>query len=765
MKRKLLTLICGLAILTASCKKENSAIDMPVDSSIADLVVPASFTWQTARDVNFSVGISDTRFQNKQYVISVYLSDPGVSIGKVDDKDVFPKPVAKGSASLVSPYNTKVSVPATVTEAFIVKVAPDGTSITQHVNLTSQLVTLSLGSAAVNDVKIPGSQSAIVENTKLTAITNKTSTFNTVPTVTDVEPGCGTTIANTRTTNSITIPSSFTVYCFNSTVDVSITIAAPVGGTLKLNAPGKTITISSFSHSNAKLYISVGTTVVLPSGVIMTSSEKIVNNGTLKAPSLSVDGTFLNNGTTTLTGDLVANDDAIVNNASIMTVQTALINGGGISNNKTFTATNLIINTVNGAYGVFENKCFATITGSVTLNTGSIKNYSLMVVKSTSITSSSAAIFETDGAQYQTDIFAQNSGYVYGTGDASLFKVVTTASAAVIANSGIFLGSIQYCGTADINANRTHFTYGAVQACGLYIPKDECNTIGSAAPVPPKPDTDGDGIIDEQDDYPTDKTKAFNNYSTNYDNGGSTVAFEDSWPSQGDYDLNDIVLTYKHLVITNATNIVVRVEGQWNLVASGGDYQNGAGIQFPLPKGNITNFTGSNGLPIEAGQDSVVVTLFTNSRAMQATWNTINGQSVSPTKSFTFSFDVTNGPTIAAMGVSSYNPFIWNNSTGFGRGYETHLYGESPTKLATTSLFGTKADNSKTGIYYSTLTKLPWGIELPIADFKYPLEYKPITVAYLKFTLWASSGGLTDKDWYSNIGSTYRNTANFYAGK
>jgi LruC domain-containing protein len=117
------------------------------------------------------------------------------------------------------------------------------------------------------------------------------------------------------------------------------------------------------------------------------------------------------------------------------------------------------------------------------------------------------------------------------------------------------------------------------------------------------------------------------------------------------------------------------------------------------------------------------------------------------------------------MGVSAYNPFIWNNSTGFGRGYETHLYGAKPTKLATTSLFGTGADNSKTGIYYSTLTRLPWGIEIPVADFRYPVEYKPITVAYLKFNSWATSGGTNDKDWYSNTGSTYRNTSNLYTAK
>lgn len=767
MKTKLLHLFCAVAILTTSCKKDNVATDSATDSAMSDLVVPNDFTWHTARDVNFSIGITDTRFQNKPFVIAVYLSDPGVPTGKVDGNDIFPTPVAKGSASLVSPYNTKISIPATISEAFIMKTAADGSSITQNVTLNAQMISISLESSAVNNIKLPGKQSAVIENTKLTSITNATSTFNTVPTVTDTEPGCGTTITNTKATNTLTIPGSSSVYCFNSAIDVALSITSTNGGTIKLNAPGKTITVSSFNHANTKLYISAGTNVVLSKDFSMSATEKIVNNGTLRSTNLIVDGTFLNNGTTTLTGDLTASDDAVIDNNSIFSVQDVIINGGGISNNKTFTGATLTINSTSSAYGVFQNQCYTNISGAVLINSyASIKNFGLMVTGSTNINASYAAIFEDGGAMYQTDVFVANQGYIYGTGEASIFKVVSTTKPAVIANSGYFLGAIQYCGNVDINASKSHFTYGAVQACGLYIPKDECNSLGNgAAPAPLKPDTDGDGIIDEQDDYPTDKTKAFNNLSANYADGGSTVAFEDSWPSQGDYDLNDIVLTYKHLVVTNAMNIVVHIDGQWTLIATGGDYQNAAAIQFPLPKANITNFTASTGLSIEAGQDSLVVPLFTNSRAVQATWNTISGQSVSPSKTYTFSFDVTNGPTIAAMGVSSYNPFIWNNSNGFGRGYETHLYGNKPTKLAATNLFGTKADHSVAGVYYSTVTKLPWGIEIPVADFKYPLEYKPISAAYLKFNSWATSGGTSDKDWYINAEATYRNSGNLYPGK
>lgn len=753
MKRKLLYLSFALAILATSCKKDNSGIEPVTDSALSDLVIPQSFSWQTSRDVNFSIGISDTRFQNRLYTIAIYMTDPGVPIGKVDGKDVLPNAVRKGSASLVSPYNTKLSIPAMVTSVYVVKTAADGSSIVQKVSVTSQMVSLSLGSSAVIDIPAPAAKSSAVENNKLTALTNATSTFNTTPVTTITEPSCGQSATGTSVSLSPT-----RVTCYTATANTNLNISGVYGGTLKISAPGRVVTIGSFSHSQVTIFVAAGTTVKFPTDLNLADGETIVNNGVVTGVNFTGGGNFTNNGTATFTGTVNQYSASIIVNNSVLNLKD-VIAAGQILNTKTFQATGLKVTST----GTFVNNCYTNIEGTVNVTDGILKNNSLMVANNTY---STGTISLYDGAMYQTDVFSQNEGYIYGLGEPSVFKVTTSVSTAVINNSGLFLGTIQYCGSKDINASRFHFLLGAVQACGLYIPKDDCNSLGNGtAPAPIKPDTDGDGVIDEQDDYPNDKTKAYNNYSANYDNGGSTVAFEDSWPSQGDYDLNDIVLTYKHLVITSAANIVVRVEGEWNLLASGGDYQNGAGILFPLPKGNATNFTSSNGLPLEAGQDSVVVSLFTNSRALQTTWNTINGQAVSPSKSFTFGFDVTNGPSIAAMGVSSYNPFIWNNSTGFGRGYETHLYGAKPTKLATSSLFGTGADNSKTGVYYSTLTRLPWGIEIPVADFKYPVEYKPITVAYLKFNSWASSGGTNDRDWYSNTASTYRNTSNLYLSK
>jgi len=157
------------------------------------------------------------------------------------------------------------------------------------------------------------------------------------------------------------------------------------------------------------------------------------------------------------------------------------------------------------------------------------------------------------------------------------------------------------------------------------------------------------------------------------------------------------------------------------------------------------------------------VILFENSRNEQATKNTIPGEALSPVKNYTFTFDVTDGPLLASFGVGNYNPFIWNATGGYGRGYETHLFGKTPTKLANTSLFGTKDDNSTAGKLYSSINRLPWAIELPIANFAYPIERVEITTAYTRFADWASSGGKTYTNWYS--AAEYMNSAGIYPGK
>ncbi len=723
----------GVALFASSCKKDNVSQEVE-NPALNDIVVPASFAWQTTRDVNFSIGITDARFQNKIHVVAIYLSDPETGAA----------PISKGSATLISPFNAKLSIPAGINEVYVAKFAPDASTSVQKISVTSTKVSVAMSSAKMSQ--------------KISATTVQKTVMATVD-----EPDCRNTQIfggdiNLRSGDVL----CYNVYISNPTIDLS----ANSGGTVKLNAPGRTITIVDYNHTNLKLFISEGTTVKFNSPVEIKAGESIVNNGTMMVTDMNVTGTLVNNGTINATGstfNLNGTASNLTNNSTINAGNATMNIAGSVTNSGTTIVKTAVLN----ANATMTNYCNFTTNADFTVNSSSLNNYKLINVKGNTNINASGVMTMNSLSMFQTTNLITMDGLVVGRGlFYSLFKVTGTVDDKVANNDGVFRGSVQYCGTRDpdVNSNnKKHFELFATKGCSVLIPKDDCNTLGGGSAV--VTDSDGDGVSDLLDDYPNDKTKAYKNYSVNYENGGSTVAFEDNWPQKGDFDLNDIVLNYKHLIVTNKDNIVVRVEGEWNLLATGGEFQNGAGIQFPLPKGSETNFVSSNNIAPEAGQDSLVVILFKNGRAEQATWNTKSTEPASAAKKYTFSFDITNGPTLLVMGAGGYNPFIWNNTTGYGRGYETHLQGRKATNLVDNKLFNTLDDRSTVNKKnYSTASQLPWAIEIPQASFAYPLESADIAKTYLKFGSWASSGGTKDVDWYSNTGTGYRDQSKIFTG-
>ncbi len=105
-------------------------------------------------------------------------------------------------------------------------------------------------------------------------------------------------------------------------------------------------------------------------------------------------------------------------------------------------------------------------------------------------------------------------------------------------------------------------------------------------------DADNDGVIDSNDDYPNDPNRAYNNY---YPSPGSynTLAYEDLWPAQGDFDFNDLVIDYNINEVKNANNEIVDVKFSLIVEAVGGTFENGFGVQFDnLLPSNVAAVTG-----------------------------------------------------------------------------------------------------------------------------------------------------------------------------
>lgn len=289
-------------------------------------------------------------------------------------------------------------------------------------------------------------------------------------------------------------------------------------------------------------------------------------------------------------------------------------------------------------------------------------------------------------------------------------------------------------------------------------------------------DSDGDGVPDDQDEYPNDPERAFNNIFPSCEN--ATIAFEDLWPAKGDYDFNDMVIEYSFLVVTNAQNKVVDIKADFTVRAFGAGYRNGFGFQLPNANidqstmtvsgqyisGNLVNL-GANGLELNQSKPTVIV--FTNSfDFMPHPGQGSIGVNTTPgtpyVQPYTVNIDIyfNNAQySILDLGIANFNPFIISNQT---RGREVHLPDYEPTDLVDASYFGTSHDNSNPsqGKYYRDKDNLPWGIMIP-SRFHYPKEKVIILDAHLRFGNWVQSNGSFFQNWYLDLPG-YRNNANIY---
>ncbi|APZ45124.1 hypothetical protein BW723_01905 [Polaribacter reichenbachii] len=281
-------------------------------------------------------------------------------------------------------------------------------------------------------------------------------------------------------------------------------------------------------------------------------------------------------------------------------------------------------------------------------------------------------------------------------------------------------------------------------------------------------DTDNDGVYDSFDDYPEDPERAFNNYYPNSTNFGS-LAYEDLWPSTGDYDFNDLIIDYNFNRITNADNNVVALEGKFIVRAIGASYENGFGFTIDdINSSLIESVTGTeytegyiqnNANGTEANQSNATIIVFDNAK-QHGFANTRQDQTYQAADTLKVNIKLTTPVNQDVFGLAPYNPFIIINKE---RGKEVHLANYAPSDLADTSIFGVSADDSNPNIgkYYKSVDNLPWAINFP-SKFEYPIENASIDTAHLNFITWVLSEGLDYEDWYKNIGS-YRNSSNIYS--
>jgi LruC domain-containing protein len=749
-----LMMIMGMFILQ-SCHKSSDIPDPDTPKKMEDLKVPSTFNWESSHEVNVSIATDLPESIGLLSRISVYNGNP------FDGGSVL----LTGSAGYNFPFVTTLRLPIALKEVYLQMKTTDGTVETVKVNVTSEITYT------------------------FTKPTGQYKEHNEL-----ADPGCGNDCDGTPTPGSFVISNGKT-YCITSgnTYSGSISIQK---GTLRICGIFSG-TISMGSQSNTcKLEVTGG-------GIANIGSLSMDKNCTITvyANSTATVGSFnlnqnakvTNYGTLTVNANFNPND--LVQNFGTMTINgTYNMNG---SSGKLVNSGNLTIN--NGQWNVINevtNTGSIDVSGSINFNNSDVYN--------------ACKIISHDGINFNNVDYVSDAGYIRAYNDATVNgganlelknKSMLVSSTLIVNNDVQGSGStsvIKATTSARINGNKyikgpiemltpsgtllsgsypANFKDGAtlksIANTTVTIPVSTCNPEGNTPPVPPTGDRDGDGVPDDLDDYPDDGTRAYDNYYPGKDQFCS-LAFEDLWPSKGDYDMNDMVIDCNYWYITNAQNKVVDVKPTFYVRAVGAFLQNGFGFQFDgvLPEA-VESVTGAqmefsyisvatNG--VENNQEKAVVIAFDNAenvinRVGGAFYNTENNGLYGISETVTMHIHFSQPQLESAVGTPPYNPFLIKNME---RGTEIHLPDHVPTSLVDAALFGTGDDDSDpaTGRYYKTSNNLPWAISIP-QKFDYTWELVEVVFGHLKFGDWAESGGTLYTDWYKDLPG-YRDATQIY---
>lgn len=802
MKKLYLFVVLVSITLFASCTKDPGSTTPVVEEE----KIPADFNWKTISEVNLSVSVASIQgvSDNMLHVIKVYTSPLAI------DEYL----VATGSAKPGSPFVIKLTLPAGIEKLYVKDYKPNGLMTTTEVAVSSSSINVNITKS--NSESVVMTRVANSPSPSITVPTNYDEVINNnngSVTINGFPSGTSSSYGNTY--KSFLIPQGFTR---TATVDFSgwnQHAVLYVAGKLTLNSSitmyksslvvlnGGEVTIKGASISNPQ--------AGFPS-IYVQSGGKITFNGEVSASGGAI---LVNKGTFTVNGNVDINTASKVYNESNLVVSGKnktfhvtnncyLYNSGNIgcvtfnmttnasfmmdvnstfqssyyyqTNNATLNnhgTLNAILEFKSNGGGIVNNNCSITsekiiLQGSVTnLGSGSLMNCVKLNLNNNTVNfSGGSMLIFTD----ITDIYAFKA--LSDASEYSVMKCLGTMPDFRYASSQ-FKGKIELVHANLVSgngANGRDLYEGLFNNNGSILSKEQTkNIVGTTCnggegeivpPAPPVIDNDGDGVAVENDYDDSDANVAFASYFPT-ENTRGTYAFEDLWPWKGDYDMNDLVMTFRIKYLSNASNKVTSIIFDYNVIAAGSMQDLSAAFQLDkVNASDVKSVTGqtlgstipfdinSNGT--EKGATTAIIPLF-NKVSDLVTYtsflNTVNGQfEQTPNKTLVIKFNT--GIDQSNLTIANFNMFIVANTKGStSRGKEIHL----PTYKATS-----KADPAfATGKQLSANDKykfedgMMWGLMFP-SVFQYPQESKALFDAYLHFKAWAFSGGNEYKDWYTD---------------
>ncbi len=210
-----------------------------------------------------------------------------------------------------------------------------------------------------------------------------------------------------------------------------------------------------------------------------------------------------------------------------------------------------------------------------------------------------------------------------------------------------------------------------------------------------------------------------------------TFAFEDLWPSKGDYDMNDVIVEYKRIITFGKDNKVKKIEDHFKPKHAANSASFKSAFAYQVSAGQTGTYTLQNGVQYESGTNSFIV--FTDSEQARG-------------EEYTLVREFNGANTFDKMNFKEYNPFIIPLYNGKVPRKEVHLPKHQPTIYVDHTLLNTKDD----AYYVDKSGKYPFAINIPAVNFTPVMEGSPIGSKgqYEDFNKWVESGCKEYTDWY-----------------
>lgn len=764
---KQIVLILSVIALISSCHKDLYSPDtIKEDFFIQN--IPVGFDWSTLSSVDVNITPNDIYGGKYFYTLEIFDQNPILNQQAI----LFAKGVGKEG----QPFRSEIAIPENITSVFIRQTAPTGKKSVQLATISNNTLKCSFIPVA------PAASQSLIRNTGITAAKKQEINWQ-IPGDAKEITGNGT--FTMKKNESYVIRNNYTG---------SIVFPPEGKGILYIagtwNNTGQQTNISQ----NSEIYILNGgrllsenawqiatqntTIAIAQEGQFGSKDNKNIDIEFNNPSELTNEGIFYAHNITTHTGST-----DIINNKEFHIGNLVTNNPGLIENNGVFTAEEMSLNHPN----FFNNEKATLAVKKLTTENGYV--YNKHMITASTITFNRTKV-ENECSIHTTDLFIsagsyEQAGYtsmVCENMRADGVTLTLNSFSMLVANEKVtftsYLNKIngngkdfavfktgemiwaevgphaQFSGNLEINCSKfkdnppynpyyrlSGAAYFAENGTSVNIPASTCTGNGN----------------NPEEGQPENPEFPFPEHMTQ----PHAWIIEDTYPSPGDYDMNDLVINVDSIVkMINKDNATESMTLHLQLRAVGGMRHIGSALQLdgisPQAIQSVTYSdnvkfsdntfeTAQNG--VETGQTYAVVPLFDNAHKIMGVPNTttmINtvslgaGTTHKETVNLKITITFTQPVPGNILSINKLNFFaVVGQATGNMRDVEIHLPEFKHT------------DKSSTPSEVQQSTKgLMWGLLIP-GNFRYAEERTDIRSAYPQFQDWVTSDKQNHKDWYN----------------